>query len=73
MHARKFACACFNVQAFAEGGRALLYDLAKMGDYMVIYKTKEERDRLDKGKMGLLTPIGKVDVWIFVGGCTTFF
>uniref|UniRef100_UPI00248DDBA6 acyl-CoA dehydrogenase C-terminal domain-containing protein n=1 Tax=Parendozoicomonas sp. Alg238-R29 TaxID=2993446 RepID=UPI00248DDBA6 len=45
-------------KAFAEGGRAMLYDAAKIADRMLAADTADERDRIDD-ELGMLTPILK--------------
>ncbi len=46
------------MKAFAEGGRAMLYDAAKYSDHMVYGETEEERERAED-QLGWLTPILK--------------
>ena len=46
------------MKAFAEGGRAMLYDAAKLADRMITAETEAERNRLDE-ELGMLTPILK--------------
>ena len=45
-------------RAFAEGGRAMIYDAAKYADLMVSAPTEEERDAYEN-ELGFLTPILK--------------
>ena len=45
-------------RAFAEGGRAMIYDAAKYADTMVHAPTEEERDSAEN-QLGFLTPILK--------------
>ena len=45
-------------KAFAEGGRAMLYDAAKFADHMVHAETQAERDEAEN-ELGFLTPILK--------------
>ncbi len=45
-------------KAFAEGGRAMLYDAARQGDLMMFSETEEERAKADN-MLGFVTPILK--------------
>lgn len=45
-------------KAFAEGGRAMLYDAAKIADRMLAADTDEIREKIDD-ELGMLTPILK--------------
>ncbi|WP_372810536.1 acyl-CoA dehydrogenase C-terminal domain-containing protein [Litorivivens sp.] len=45
-------------KAFAEGGRAMLYDAARQGDIMMFAETEEERENADN-QLGFVTPILK--------------